>query len=193
MDVNHKIKLFFISFLRAFFFILREGFWQIFTTLCGDCGRLMASGLVFFCMRSLCILGGAALLVFSALSHFLNKKWPHCHFHDGWFLDVPKWANRLQPSEPGVPTAVHPPPSTSIRRALPLRRPPPSAAPPSRGEQREHRRRPSASEPRAERYTPNTRSPAFAASYWYGILIGSVSYVVVPRASSEELRRKGVL
>ena len=58
-------------------------------------------------------------------------------------------------------------PSTSIRRAFPLHRPPPSAAPPGRGEQREHRRRPSASEPQAERYTPNTRSPAFAASYWY--------------------------
>ena len=45
--------------------------------------------------------------------------------------------------------------------------PPPSAGPPSRGEQREHRRRPSASKPRAEHYTPNTRSPALAASYWY--------------------------
>ena len=52
------------------------------------------------------------------------------------------------------------------RPPTPVRRPPPSAAPPSRGEQREHRHRPSASEPQAERYTPNTRSPAFAASYW---------------------------
>ena len=40
----------------------------------------------------------------------------------------------------------------------------PGRAPTSPGEQREHR--PSASEPRAEHYTPNTRSPAFAASYW---------------------------
>ena len=45
-------------------------------------------------------------------------------------------------------------------------RPPPSAVQPSR----ERRRGPSASKPRAEHYTPNTRSPALAASYWYNIV-----------------------
>ena len=62
------------------------------------------------------------------------------------------------------PPAVHlhppsppPPPSTSIRRPAQPRRA--TRAPPPSVRLRAPRR--------AERYTPNTRSPAFAASYWY--------------------------
>ena len=66
---------------------------------------------------------------------------PHCR--------PPPAVHLHQPSPP-------PPPSTSIRRPAQPRR-----------ATRAPRGRPSASEPRAERYTPNTRSPAFAASYWY--------------------------
>ena len=57
-----------------------------------------------------------------------------------------------------------------IHRAAAIRRPPLSAVQPSRGEPRERRRHPSASEPQAKHYTPNTRSPAFAASFQQVIL-----------------------
>ena len=62
----------------------------------------------------------------------------------------------IQPGRGPVPAAsLRRPPAEASNASTAAARPPPIAF---------RRRRPSAS--RAEHYTPNTRSPAFAASYW---------------------------
>ena len=109
----------------------------------------MASGLVFFDMCSRCVMGGAAILVFSSPGHFWNKKLTT--------LSLPQWmvSGRAKVSKL-IPTVRARRPHR--RPPTPVRRPPPSAAPPSRGEQREHRgavRPPPSPEPSVIHLTPD--------------------------------------